>query len=156
MNDEAKTATKAIGELLIPIGFSRKGRTWIRRLDHVVQVVELQRSNWGPQDYLNLGLWLTSVVEPPKVVREKDCHIRIRVSEVLPVHAASALERALNYEGALAEEDRSLLIVGALREGLIPVLQQLSSEPGLRSAKREGMFARGFVTKSAKESLNEF
>ena len=41
---------------LVSEGFKRKGRNWYKTLDDCVQVLNLQKSPWGGQYYINLGI----------------------------------------------------------------------------------------------------
>lgn len=55
----------ALEDVLGPAGFTRKGDSWYRRSEEIVEVVNLQKSQWGAQFYLNYGIWLRALGEEP-------------------------------------------------------------------------------------------
>lgn len=63
----------AISEAASRRGFKRKGKkSWIRRTDDFVQLVNLQGSAWSPdQTYLNFGMWPLVLGEPSSLAESK-------------------------------------------------------------------------------------
>jgi len=81
MSETQKVLEQAIARVLRPLGYTRRGSTWHRVRDEVVSVVNLQKSQWGEDWYLNLGVYLKSVgdeARPP----EARCHIRCRAESL--------------------------------------------------------------------------
>lgn len=69
---------KSVHTFLKPLGFKKKGPTWIREKDEVFQIVNLQ-SEFGYKIFINLGIFV-KILEPdiiPSV--EYQCHIRSRI-----------------------------------------------------------------------------
>jgi len=60
-------------------GFKRKGqqRNWVRRTSDFVQLVNLQRSQWSDERYLNFAMWPLALDEPPTFAESK-FHFRTR------------------------------------------------------------------------------
>jgi hypothetical protein len=91
----------ALHAVLKPLGFRKRARTWRLERPEVISVVNLQKSSWGDDFYLNLGVFLKGdgAVRQPA---EKDCHIRWRPTighaGVLP-KSLSDLELVLNHFG---------------------------------------------------------
>lgn len=72
-------------------GFRRKGTTLYRDQLETVAVVNLQGSQYGGRYYVNVALWLKAVAEPDDP-RENKCHIRTRLTQLVPdATAADAL-----------------------------------------------------------------
>ncbi|MFD9901921.1 DUF4304 domain-containing protein [Mesorhizobium sp. NPDC059025] len=71
---------REIGENLVAAGFRKtRPRNWVRRTDDVVQLVNLQRSQWSKEDnYLNFALWPLVMGEPPSL-SESRFPFRLRV-----------------------------------------------------------------------------
>ena len=58
-------------------GFRKTGSTWRRASHTSVAVLNVQKSQWGPEHYINLGVYyfsLGSDTSPP----ENRCHVRER------------------------------------------------------------------------------
>lgn len=53
-------------------GFTRKGqRNWLRRTSDFIQLVNLQRSQWSDERYLNFAMWPLALGEPPTLAESK-------------------------------------------------------------------------------------
>jgi hypothetical protein len=72
-----KVLESAIHGVLKPQGFTKKGATWRRVSNEIISVLNLQKSQWGDDYYINVGVFIKSVGsrEDP---RKHDCHIRGR------------------------------------------------------------------------------
>lgn len=93
---------------LRPLGFRRQRLTWRRQVETGTQVVQLQRSQWGPQAYLAFGLWCGLLAD--KCKGPSSCEVQTRLdclSTTLP--EAIALESAEHLEVLPSEVDRHLL-----------------------------------------------
>lgn len=65
-------------------GFKRRGqRNWVRRSSDFVQLVNLQRSQWSEERYLNFAMWPLALGEPPTVAESK-FHFRTRGEKMAP------------------------------------------------------------------------
>jgi hypothetical protein len=87
-------------ELLSPLlekgGFTtRDRRLWLRTRSDSWNLVAVQKSSWGNQYYINVGVWLP-VLNPNPAPRVQDCHIQTRLGSIAA--NASELENALNFE----------------------------------------------------------
>lgn len=75
--------------LLNPIGFTRKGSTWNRRSEHVVEVIDVQVSKAGDTATVNAGVLDTDAYaklwgyEPESFVEEPACTVRARIGELI-------------------------------------------------------------------------
>jgi hypothetical protein len=83
-------AGEALADPLRAAGYRKTGRTWRRRTDGCIQVVNVQGSRHsGGADgrfYLNLGVYFPALAvrlalfEPTDAPNESDCHLRLRVT----------------------------------------------------------------------------
>ncbi len=63
------------------LGFKKKGRTWTRETPDAFQVVNLQKSDFSEQVYVNVAVYLKALSDetsPP----EHWCHIRARLERI--------------------------------------------------------------------------
>jgi hypothetical protein len=93
MANEADRVAKEIAPVLRAEGFRKKGRSWHRATDDVIQVINLQGSQWSTEEfYCNLALYIKALgdLETPP---EYTCHIRRRVdTDDLGAMISSALD----------------------------------------------------------------
>jgi hypothetical protein len=67
-----------LAQLLKPLGFKKHRATWHREAVDTIQTINVQGSQWGPEYYLNVGMYLCALgkeLTPP----EYRCHVRSRI-----------------------------------------------------------------------------
>ena len=74
-----KEIESGVSEALCDLGFKKKGKSWYRVTDETVQVTNLQRSQWGEQYYLNLGI-LIRALDDTRSPRPSKCHLVARLA----------------------------------------------------------------------------
>lgn len=81
-NPFRRLETEQLDRLAQQHGFKRKGqRNWVRRTSDFVQLVNLQRSQWSDERYLNFALWPLALGEPPTFA-ESRFHFRTRAESM--------------------------------------------------------------------------
>jgi hypothetical protein len=131
-------------------GFTKKTGSWYRKTAEALLIVNLQKSSFGNQYYLNLAcvpLALSLPDEPyPK---ENKCPIRIRLSSAFPEKKAE-IESLLDLECmALADAERREKIQMLVEDMLLPFMSQMETKDALISAFNAGKFRRAMVYKAA-------
>jgi hypothetical protein len=115
MTMNAKELAATIDEVLGPAGFEKRKSTWFRHHPETVLVVDLQKSDYGGQFYVNLGIGLRALglSEWP---REEHCHIRVRLERVLS--RADTENRAFDLEDrSLPDDIRRLIVQDRIAKG---------------------------------------
>jgi hypothetical protein len=122
--------------------FLRKGSTWYRKLDDLIWVVNLQKSQYGRQYYVNIGVWLRELgdLEWPK---EQECHVRSRIEALADPMDEPRIKERFDLESSLEEPDRTALIIETLSTLLGPVLDRVRSIEDMR-----GPVGKAFLTRS--------
>jgi len=77
-----KELVGAIHELLNQAGFKKQGSTWRREFKDIIQIVNLQRSNFSFSFYLNLGIFVKKFNSNIKNPEEVECHYRERFETI--------------------------------------------------------------------------
>jgi hypothetical protein len=134
--------------VLRPAGFSKKGDGWYRENDEVLEVFNVQRSQFGGQHYLNYALWLKALGNPA-YPKEHQCHIRLRADTIAT--NLEAVERLLDIERV--DADRVDALTQFMRGEFIPFAECCRSLDSLRSLAAAGQFATSFVTGKARAIL---
>lgn len=135
-------------------GFTRKSTTWHLRQAETVAVVNLQRSQWGAQYYINVALWLLPLGETD-APKENKCHVRTRLERLFP-DADQLLARLLDLESTVDDTTRREQLGSLLETELIPLLRACSTIEGLRATPEGERFRRvSLVTGPAQALLGE-
>ena len=101
-------------------GFKRKGqRNWVRRTSDFVQLVNLQRSQWSEDRYLNFAMWPLALGEPPTVAESK-FHFRTRAEKMATdldgfFACADRLSTLDDLRAATASREVSCLMTGPMQ-----------------------------------------
>jgi Domain of unknown function (DUF4304) len=152
MTSSSSPVRDAMLSVLREAGFRVQSNTWHKSCQDTLLVVNLQKSQWGPQYYINLAVWVRQLGEALKP-KEYQCHIRERATS-LPSEEAKRLERALDLaDESLSPEERAACIAGFIKETALPFLDSLSTLEGIRSAFESQKLKGCFVHRQLKELL---
>lgn len=152
MKTSSSPVKTAMAHELRSAGFKARGTSWYKHAPDTLLVVNLQKSLYGPQYYINLAAWVKQLgdAEFPK---EYQCHIRVRATS-LPTNSEETLGHALNLEDeSMDTEQREAFIARFMREEAIPFLESLGTWEGIRAAVNAGKLKRGLLYKEVQALL---
>jgi hypothetical protein len=115
-----------------------------------VSVLNVQKSDVGPQLYVNLGIYLRRLgteTDPPHY----RCHLSTRLNQLL--EDASSLVVALDLESALSETERQRRAVDAIVQRGLPWLEARETEAKARAALLAEKVPTGLVMAAARKHL---
>lgn len=130
---------------------TKKSETWYLPGEEIIGVVNLQKSQYGRQYYINVGLWLRALSDA-RYPREQQCHVRTRIEQVfegMELH----IESLLDLDRSMDEKRREEGIGELLNGKLLPLLSTLSSLDSLRSPHGREFLAACLVTGEAQSLL---
>jgi hypothetical protein len=141
----------SISKFLKGHSFTVKGNTWYSVRDDVVQVLNLQKSQWGAQYYVNLGVWVKAIEGSEKPPSHK-CHIQMRLSALS--HCTQLMKDAFDEETKnISETQRDELVVQAISQAAIPFFDSLLNIEDIKKAIQEGSLKKGMVHAKLKEYI---
>ncbi len=128
-------------------GFIKKRGSWYFNGAETILVVNLQKSNYGKQYYVNLAVYVKQFGEE-RFPKEHKCHIRIRLDAVV----TDRTERTLNADdSSLPEEERRNAVAQLMQTKAIPFLQRMATLDGIRQMVKQGELRKAMVHKLVKE-----
>lgn len=148
---DSKLVKEALGAPLKEAGFKKKSDSWYWANDEVVLLVNLQKSQYGDQYYVNCGVAMKSLgaAEFPK---EHHCHIRFRLTAVVSEEEAKEIESVFDLENeSFSYQQRKEEVSRLIRDIALPILQGCSSESGIAETVKSGRLAKAMVHKQVKE-----
>lgn len=154
MARENNPIVDALGSALIGAGFKKKSDTWYCDEEDAIAVVNVQKSQYGQQYYVNLGVWFKSfgINLMPK---ENQCHIRFRLSSVVPDDANAKLSNALDLDAPLDADERRSALVAIFEQYGLTVLRRCVSFDGVRGALLDGSLSKALVQSKLRMLLEE-
>ncbi|MEP6492498.1 MAG: DUF4304 domain-containing protein [bacterium] len=138
--------------VLAPAGFRRRKDTWYKTNEDAITLVNLQKSQWGGQYYVNLAVYLR-VLGKATSPSEHQSHIRVRLTAIAGSDVP-AIEAALDFErSGITTELRKNVIAQALTTIALPFLAERSVLPRLRELYAGGQLGPVLITKLTRELL---
>lgn len=139
---------------LVDLGFLRKSNTWRLDLDETILVVDVQKSTYGAQYYVNLGILVKGLpmVRETLFPKENECHIRLRLEALM--HEEERYKRLLDLEDSSIGSDERRDQVRALVAGVaVPFLLECRTRLGIAEAHRRGRLSHALVHRIVRELL---
>jgi len=147
------TIKKAFSTSMKKAGFGKKSDGWYLSMDDTILVVNLQKSNFGEQYYINLAVWLNELgqITFPK---EYQCHIRTRATLLEPERQKYWEDKVFNLENTeITEEERLELVQSFLENTAIPFLLSCGEVAELKRLHQEGQLKGAAVMANAQKIL---
>ncbi len=142
-----------VDRVLNPYGFKRRKNTWYLDAPEIIAVVDLQKSRWGQQFFINLAFYLKSLGSE-RFPKENHCHARVRLSALLDTAERAKFDQALDLEDtSFSQSQREEVIETALRRSGLPLLQAGRSLDALRTFLTEREVPSLFLAKEARSAL---
>lgn len=132
-------------------GFRRKGNNWFWETEDAVVVVNLQKSNFGEQYYVNLAVWLRALGDASEP-KEQLCHVRLRSTALDAERQKYWEDKVFNLEYPLPDEERDALSRSFMESNALPFLRAAASLDGLRNLQGEGRL-KGAAVMAKAQSL---
>lgn len=145
---------EALSTLLKTHGFKKKSNSWY--LDNVesISVVNLQKSQFGDQFYINLGVAFKAL-GTVKFPAANKCHVRFRLERAIPDTEQDICKVALNMENhSISPDDRKATISRLVETYGLPMLRDSSSAKGVEAAYKDGRLAGAMVLRQVKDLFN--
>ncbi|MBA3734959.1 MAG: DUF4304 domain-containing protein [Actinobacteria bacterium] len=133
-------------------GLEKKSGAWYRGGDEVIAVVDLQKSQYGPQYYLNLGFWLREL-EGERYPKGSECHILLRLETLVP-QERHRIVHLLDMEEDVPDEQRIEELVALLTDRVLPVIERAGTVAGLRALVDDGTLASAAIRGPAQRVLS--
>jgi hypothetical protein len=135
---------------LSPLGFCSSKNNFFLDGNDVVVVINLQKSNYDKNHFLNVGIWIKAIGGENKSPAENSCHIRSRADGFIDrSYPESKFGKLLNHD---AERQREL--PDAISEHLYPLIEKMRSTDSLAQMYREGNLTNAFINKEARDFLS--
>jgi hypothetical protein len=151
---DKKGLESALGDGLVAHGFKKKASSWYRQVEGALQVVDLQKSSYGLQFYLNLCCVPVGMeVEGMPTPKEHKCPVRIRLTSAFP-DRREKLKEALDLERtSLSDAQRQDEVTKMVSESILPFLNHMTDADALRQAIAQGRLKLGAVNLAAQNHL---
>ena len=132
-------------------GFKEKPGSWYWNNDEVVLLVNLQKSQYGDQYYLNGGIALKSLGAAAFPL-ERHCTIRFRLTAVVSEEERKEIESVFDLENeSLPDTYRKEAISRLVADVMLPVIKGCLSESDIAETVKRGRLANAMIHKQVKD-----
>jgi hypothetical protein len=132
------------------VGMELRNRAWFLRTDEVIVTCALQKSQYSPLYYLNVGYYLRSK-GPETHPKSHQCHIAYRAGQL--IGRERAFDELLDLRHPLDDETRVIQLYSLLTTELAPRIQRGSTIAGLRTMLADGSMTHHYLKGPAQEVL---
>jgi hypothetical protein len=133
-------------------GMELHKRAWYQRADEVVSACGLQKSQYGPSYYVNIGFNFTKLDADPHPHPE-GCHLTVRIGEFISDAEELELCQLLDLEAPITDSVRESRLLEIFTGRLEPVVRRATSVDGLRSMVADGTLPDYMLTLKAREVM---
>ncbi|TSE12324.1 DUF4304 domain-containing protein [Mesorhizobium intechi] len=139
MSDGRKIIVQALVETASRYGFRGvRATNFYREWPETICLLNLQKSSWGPQFYINAAVWFRRL-GPERRPKEYKCHIIWRLDSLMSDEQSKAFEEALNLDRSIPDDRRySLIKEGIETYGFGLLARCESEEAALQTADEKG------------------
>jgi hypothetical protein len=149
----SKIIVDAINSVLKSHGFKKKSNNWYLGKDEVVLLVNLQKSQYGNQFYVNCAV-LVKNLSDLEFPQEEKCHIRFRLDSNDTNVPEKRVESLLDLENDLiTEEDRTAELQKLITDYALPHLNKCSTLNGITEILSSGKFKGWAVRKNLQDLI---
>ncbi len=145
---ESETIFDAFTEAATRSGYQQKSGAWYREVPVGLHVLSLQKSTWGDQYDVNLGVYVRDL-GPARWPRVHKCHFYTRGSSL--GGSESRWRETFDAETELC--NRREQVSKLLGQFVFPFLSSIDTKEGLRNAHAEVLLANGLMLKALRQYL---
>ena len=122
---EKKELISILSEILVPIGFKKKGNYWVINGGAITKIINLQKSSYSNAFYINYGYIVNSIPLGNLMM-----HIYNRVTS-LDVDERNRITFLLDLESSISDVDRAKELKETLKSKLLEKIQAVNTEEDL-------------------------
>lgn len=126
------------------LGGSKKSGPWYITGPEAIAVLNLQKSQYSPRYYLNVGLWFLGV-GPVINPKPSHCHVQSRLEILVPTADRQHLEDLFDLDQAFNDEERRTGLLAVLTSQLEPLLEAGMSASGLATETGQHLLMKSLI-----------
>ena len=147
---DKKAFKKQLANVLLDAGFLLKVNSWRASGEEVVVVVEINKSPYDEQHYLNIGFWINRLGSFAGQ-KYNQCHLYFRLEGLFPLRRTLILNSLyLSKTGGLEPNQDFFSFVSS---EVIPFVKASMTLSDLARAFRDGLLADGLLLREARDLL---
>ncbi len=124
---EKKDLILLLDHLLIPIGFKRKGNSWVINDVEITKIVNLQKSQYNHSFYINYGYIIKAI---PLDGMMMHIYNRLSSSDSFQNERITSL---LDLENEISDEERKVDLIDVIKRNMIAQLVKINTEEDMLS-----------------------
>lgn len=135
------------------LGFSRSKGNFLFFGGKLALVLNLQKSNYGDDYFINIGVWLEDVGGKNDLPKETLCHIRFRADSFLVRRYPDVDFSKVLRVNKFNIEEKSSNISSMVDDYIVPFIDEVKTIDSIKRMYRSGDLSNAFISKEARELL---
>lgn len=128
---EKKDFVKYLDNLFKPFGFQKKGKNWYVESEELIKTINIQKSKFGDNYYLNYGFILKSLD-----LLNLEMHIFNRLGSLNDAENQRIM-KLLDFEQSIDEEQRRIELSSYIEKNMLEEFNKINTEADLLSELRK-------------------
>ena len=128
---EKKDIADLLSKLLLPLGYKKKGFSWVKNGDEISKLVKLRRSQFGELYYIDYGFNINAMP-----IEKGTTHVFGGFGST-DLKANERIKELLNLENNIPDIERLFALEELLNIELLPSIQGVDSEDDLLNYLKE-------------------
>jgi hypothetical protein len=121
-----------LNELLLPLGFKKKGNFWVLNATEISKMINLQKSRFSNEYYLNYGYIITALSLNGEMM-----HVFNRLGSA-NLEENERIARLLDMDSKISVEERTSMLQKMLYDNLISKISKVNTEQDLLADLKKG------------------
>ncbi len=148
-----KDIVTAVHNVLNRHGYQKRSGGWNRSSADLLQIVNLQKSNFGMQYYVNLGFMPLDMLDDSSCsIKENQAELRVRMTSIMDENN-DGIDAIFNLDINYEKEDRVKDIECAIEQLVSTFLDKLRTISDLKIAHSKGELKKFLITKEAQSII---
>lgn len=117
-----KELTHLISDILLPLGFKKKGNYWVTDGSEISKMINLQKSQFSDSFYINYGYILNAILLDGMTM-----HVFNRLASTNS-NVNNKIENLLNLENKISDVERTIQLKDILLKKLVDKINSINTE----------------------------
>jgi hypothetical protein len=144
-----KLLAKSVSECFSSLSAVKKASSWYIRGDDNLAVINVQKSQWRIQYYINMSIFLGMGPAKSQFPPYYQGDIRIRLDQILSEPQRLQIQRALDFDTYIDENERSTTIKNAVNDSGLPMIRSMLKYDDVLKLKKSGLLGEAFISPNA-------
>ena len=150
MTDKEKGLISSVGIVLSPLGFKKEKKSWLKEEEKLIFAINLQKSQYGYQYYVNIGIFLKSIGVDAQ--RPEKGQVQLRIEQLCDDD--KEVISLFNLENDIDDSRRDEAVRSMLIAKVIPFFEANKTLQLIAGNYKNGLLSKFLLRRELYEMIN--